>query len=303
MDYPIDELHTPADFIRWSASRFNEAQLYFGHGTDNAIDEAIWLIMHTLHLPNNVPAFIWDTRLTYAEKSALFAVIEKRIDERIPTAYLTGMAWFAGLQFKVDPHVLIPRSPIAELINRHYEPWIKPENVHRVLDLCTGSGCIAIATALIAFPDAEVDAVDISPEALAIAQANIDGYDLQDRVYAVQSDLFSNLKGMRYDLIVSNPPYVDAEELANMPAEYHHEPRLGLEAGRDGLLFARKILKEAIHYLNPHGVLIVEVGVSQYALMEAYPDIPFMWLTFEASEDGVFLLTAEQLQEYAPYFA
>ncbi|ALG69357.1 50S ribosomal protein L3 N(5)-glutamine methyltransferase [Beggiatoa leptomitoformis] len=299
----MDELHTPADFIRWSASRFNEAQLYFGHGTDNAIDEAVWLVMHTLHLPNNVPAFLWESRLTYAEKQALFTIIEKRIGQRIPAAYLTGIAWFAGLQFKVNPHVLIPRSPIAELILKHYEPWVNPEKIYRVLDLCTGSGCIAIATALLAFPDAEVDAVDISPEALAIAQANIDGYDIQDRVYTVQSDLFSSLKGIRYNLIVSNPPYVDRDELATMPAEYHHEPRLGLEAGADGLLFAKRILREALDYLTPDGVLIVEVGVSQYALMEAYPSVPFMWLAFEAGEDGVFLLTAEQLHEYANIFA
>lgn len=302
MEQTAEELHTIADFIRWGASRFNEANLFFGHGTDNAIDEALALVLYALHLPHNIPKEFWTTRLTYKEKIFILELLNKRLHQRIPVAYLTQTAWFAGMQFFVNENVLIPRSPIAELIESSFKPWIEGKNVKRALDLCTGSGCIAIASALLAFPEAEVDAVDISPEALRVAQDNIEHYGLQERVFTVKSDLFSALKGMKYDIILSNPPYVDAEEIATMPEEYHHEPRLGLEAGEDGLFFVRQILSQAADFLTPQGLLIVEVGFSQHALMEAYPTVPFLWFDFERGGDGVFMLTFEQLLEYRSLF-
>jgi ribosomal protein L3 glutamine methyltransferase len=301
MDHTIDELNTLADFVRWGTSHFNEAQLFFGHGTDNALDEAILLVLHTLHLPHDFPHNLWNTQLTYSEKRAVFHLLQRRIQERVPAPYLTHEAWFSGLQFYVDARVLIPRSPLGELIERQFSPWIVADKTTRVLDLCTGSGCIAIATAL-ALPDADVDAVDISLDALAVAEQNVENYGLSDRLHLIHSNLFSNLTDQHYDLIVSNPPYVDANELENMPPEYLHEPRLGLEAGEDGLLLAKQILREAVDYLTPTGVLIVEVGASQDALIDLYPEVPFTWLIFERGGEGVFLLTAEQLKEYAPIF-
>jgi len=300
MDHTIDELETLGDFIRWGVSQFNHAQLFFGHGTDNALDEAILLILHTLHLPRDTPEIFWPSRLTYKEKQEVFAVLQQRIELRMPAPYLTQEAWFAGLRFYVDQRVLIPRSPIAELIIQRFEPWLAdPNRVHRMLDLCTGSGCIAIASAMLAFPQAEVDAVDISFQALEVAQQNIENYGLEDRVYTVHSDLFANLAGMHYDLIVCNPPYADAEELQKMPKEYHYEPRIGLEGGSQGLFFVNQILSNAVDYLKEDGLLIVEVGASQAALVAQYPEVPFLWLEFERGGDGVFLLTAEQLKDYA----
>jgi ribosomal protein L3 glutamine methyltransferase len=241
------------------------------------------------------PDILWHTRLTYLEKRAILELLARRVQERIPAPYLTHKAWFAGLNFYVDQRVLIPRSPIAELIEQRFEPWVTPSQVKRVLDLCTGSGCIAIASAILAFPYAEVDAVDISAGALEVAEKNIESYGLESRVYTVYSDLFSSLAGIHYDLIICNPPYADLEEVQNMPIEYHYEPRVGLEAGRDGLFFVRQILQQAFEYLTPHGVLIVEVGLSQMHLMEQYPMIPFTWLEFQRGGEGVFLLSAEQL--------
>lgn len=296
MEQIMKELHTIGDFIRWGASEFNKAELFFGHGTDNAIDDAAVLVLHTLNLANEkIPNILWHSRLTSSEKQQVLNILQRRIKDAVPTPYLTNEAWFSNLRFYVDSRVLIPRSPIAELIEQGFEPWVEADQVNYMLDLCTGSGCIAIASAML-FPNAKVDAVDISADALNVAQQNIDNYGLNERVNAIQSDLFANLDGKVYDLIVCNPPYVDAEELANMPKEYHHEPRLGLEAGDNGLLLVEQILRQAAQHLTPNGVLIVEVGLSQKYLMEH--ELPFMWLDFERGGEGVFLLTAKQLIDY-----
>jgi len=302
VNYIVDELYTLGDFVRWGASQFNQAKLFFGHGTDNAIDEAVVLVLHALHLPLDTPEILWHMRLTYHEKCAVLTLLNQRIQQRMPTPYLTHEAWFAQLRFYVDQRVLIPRSPIAELIEQQFIPWVEPSAVRRMLDLCTGSGCIAIASALLALPYAEIDAVDVSHEALAVAQQNINSYGLEKRVYTVYSNLFSNLSGVHYDLIVCNPPYADAQELKTMPEEYHHEPLLGLRAGEDGLFFVRHILREAMDYLTPQGVLIVEVGASQSFLETAYPEVPFTWLEFERGGSGVFVLTYQQLKDYEAVF-
>lgn len=291
------ELITIRDYIRWSISRFNESALFYGHGTHNALDEALALILHTLHLPNDTHPSLFDARLTKAEKEQLNQLIHRRIAERIPLPYLTHEAWFATLPFYVDERVLIPRSPIAELIQNQFQPWIDPDNVHTILDLCTGSGCIAIACAS-AFPDAIVDASDISHDALSVAKMNVIRHELEDQVFLHQSDLFKSLPHKKYDIIVSNPPYVDADDMASLPKEYHHEPALGLKAGEDGLDLAIQILKSAHEYLNDNGILIVEVGNSEVALANKYPDVAFTWLEFENDSGGVFLLTAEQIKEY-----
>ncbi len=290
----INELHTVGDFIRWGATQFNKSQIFFGHGTENAIDESVVLVCHALHLPPDISDILWHSRLTTIEKQAILDLFNQRIEQRIPTPYLTGEAWFAQMSFFVNKHVLIPRSPIAELIEQQFQPWVEPNEVEHVLDLCTGSGCIAIACAMRAFPNAEIDAVDISLEALEVADKNIENYGLEQRVQTIKSDLFSNLAGKRYDLIICNPPYVDPHELETMPAEYHHEPRLGLEAGEDGLLLVKEILKKAPDYLTDEGKLIVEVGVSQTQLVEQYPKVPFRWIEFQRGGLGVFLLTKEE---------
>lgn len=291
---PAADLLSPRDLIRWGASRFNEAGLYFGHGTDNPWDEAEFLVSHALHLPPPLGDEWMDVRLTRIERDLAVAYIRRRVEERVPAAYITGRTWFAGLPFKVDARVLVPRSPIAELIEKHFEPWLAREP-QRILDLCTGSGCIGIATAY-AFPDAEVDLSDISAEALAVARENIAQHQLGERVRALESDMFSGLQGQLYDLIVTNPPYVDAEDLASMPAEYHAEPALGLGSGEDGLDFTRRLLREAADYLKDDGVLVGEVGNSWAALAEAYPQMPFVWLELERGGHGVFLLTAADLR-------
>ncbi len=292
----LSELVTIRDFLRWTVSRFNEAGLCFGHGTESAWDEAIALILHTLHLPHDINPTVLDAKLTMTERETLYKIIHRRIHERVPLPYLTHEAWFAGLTFYVDERVLIPRSPIAELIENQFQPWIDPSSVNRILDLCTGSGCIAIACAK-AFPEAYVDATDIATDALAVAKINVLRHEVENQVELHQADLFDSLELQKYDLIVSNPPYVDEEDMANLPEEYHHEPKLGLKAGKSGLDIVIRILQQAPAYLNPHGILIVEVGNSEYALADAFPEIPFTWLEFQRGGGGVFLLTAEQLVE------
>ncbi len=292
-----EQLFTLKDCIRWAVSRFNEAELFYGHGMSSALDEAVYLCLYALHLPHDFPADYFDTRLTQKEKIQLIQLLQQRIESRKPAAYLTHEAWFAGLKFYVDDHVLVPRSPIAELIEQQFEPWVEAEQVDSILDLCTGSGCIAIACAY-AFDWADVDAVDISPGALQIAQRNVDDHELQDRVSVIESDLFSAVPPRKYDIIVSNPPYVDAEDMADLPDEYLHEPELGLAAGDDGLELVIPMLQQARDFLTDSGILVVEVGNSHYALQEKFPHVPFYWLEFEHGGSGVFLLTAEQLDEF-----
>lgn len=281
------------DWIRWAGTEFSAAKLYFGHGTTNAWDEAEFLVLHGLHMNPPLSDEWLDARLTRIEKARVLDLISRRIKERIPAAYITGKSWFAGLPFKVDNRVLVPRSPIGELIQKRFEPWMHEEPKF-ILDLCTGSGCIGIACAY-AFPEAEVQLSDISFDALVVAQENIDQHNLFGRVFAVQSDMFECLKGQTFDLIVSNPPYVDAEDLEDMPDEYHAEPEIGLGSGHDGLDFTRRLLAEAKDHLNDGGLLVVEVGNSWPALADAYPNIPFEWVEFEQGGDGVFVLRKEDL--------
>lgn len=294
-DSVCDELITVLDWIRWISSRFDRASLHFGHGTDNAWDEAIQLVASAAALPWQRLEQVLPARLTNTEKVQLLGLCERRIGERLPLPYLTGEAWFAGLKFAVDRRVLIPRSPIAELIQAEFAPWLL-QSPGSILDLCTGSGCIGIACAY-AFPDALVDLSDLSEEALAVAQDNVAKHGLSDRVRAVRSDLFEHLPD-KYDLIVSNPPYVDEDDMANLPQEFHWEPRLALESGQDGLEFTRRLLREAADHLNPEGVLIVEVGNSAEALQNAFPSVPFTWVDLQQGGDGVFVLTAEQLIDH-----
>ncbi len=292
------ELTTITDYIRWAASRFVEAKLTYAHGLSSPLDEAAYLVLRTLHLPVDTPDVYWRSSLTSAEIINIKAVIKRRIDEKIPAAYITNEGWFAGLQFYIDERVLVPRSPIAELVENQFEPWVDPDLVENILDLCCGSGCIGIACAY-AFPHAGVDLSDVSTDALAVANININEHDAQQRVTAIESNIFSNIdKGKQYDIIVSNPPYVDQEDMNALSAEFHHEPELGLSSGKNGLDLTRTILQQAGQYLADNGILVVEVGNSQYALVEIFPDVPFQWLPFERGGDGVFLLTKEQLEEY-----
>ncbi|SHI08768.1 50S ribosomal protein L3 N(5)-glutamine methyltransferase [Ferrimonas marina] len=304
IDEAVNELHTIDDMLRWCVSRFNAADIYYGHGTDNPWDEAVALIMHTLHLPLELGGQVRNARLLSSEKHRIVELVIRRVRERVPVPYLTNSAWFAGHEFFVDERVLVPRSPFAELIENGFNPWLYNKPVNHVLDLCTGSGCIAIACAH-AFPDAQVDAVDISPDALEVAQINIERHGVLNRVYPIESDGFAVLKGQRYDLIVSNPPYVDADDMADLPDEFHHEPELGLASGRDGLELTRSILANAADHLTDEGLLFVEVGNSMVALQEQFPNVPFTWLDFERGGHGVFMLSKEQLlaaeADFAPY--
>ncbi len=291
------ELHTVRDFIRYAVSRFTAAQLFFGHGSDNAWDEAVYLTLHTLHLPLDRLEPFLDARLLAHEREALLDIYNRRCQERLPAAYLTHEAWLGEHRFYVDDRVIVPRSFIAELLNEQLAPWVEnPYEVVSALDLCTGSGCLAILAAL-AFPEAEVDAVDLSPDALTVAERNVADYHLGDRVHLIQSDAFAKLKGKRYDLIISNPPYVDADSVAALPPEYLHEPELALGSGDDGLDFTRIILREAKKHLNPEGLLVVEIGHNRAVLEDAYPDLPFTWLDTAAGDDFVFLLHAADLPD------
>lgn len=291
-----DSLHSIRDWVRWGASRFNEAGLFFGHGTDNALDEAWLLALHALHLDQSLPESYLACQVTQDEAAAIADLFARRIKERQPAAYLIGKAWFAGLEFVVNPQVLVPRSPLAELIERGFEPWIETERVERVLDLCTGSGCIAIAAAHY-LPHAVVDAVDISAEALEVARENLEAHGLEGRLHLLQGDLYQPVpRGVGYDVILSNPPYVSSEEYASLPEEYRREPALGLEAGDQGLAVAIRILRDAHRYLKSGGILVLEVGNSAQALMDRYPDVAFTWLAFERGGDGVLLLREDELR-------
>lgn len=297
-----EELKTLRDVIRWGVTQFSRANLYYGHGTDNAFDEASQLVLQTLGIPPESEQLLLDASLTLIEKQQLHGLIKRRIDERIPLPYLTGTAWFAGLPFQVNEQVLIPRSPIAELIEQGFEPWLGGIQPHRILDLCTGGGCIGIACAHY-FDEAEVDLADLSNEALSVAQQNIEHYELAYRVQCQQSDLFDGLKGRQYDLIVSNPPYVDREDLDSMPAEFQHEPALALASGNDGLDITRRILREAADYLSEGGLLVVEVGNSCLALEQAFPGVAFTWLEFERGGHGVFVFSRQELLDYSSEFS
>lgn len=296
----VDELHTLRDILRWATSQFNAADLFYGHGNADAFNEALQLILHSLHLPvTEFPELFADARLTHAEKHAIADLIQRRITDRVPVPYLIHEAWFAGLPFYVDERVLIPRSPFAELIQEQFSPWLgDPDSVLNILDLCTGGGCIAIACAH-AFPEAQVDAIDISTDALDVANINIEKHMLSDHVHTIQSDLWSTLDNQRYDLIVSNPPYVGADEMATLPAEYRHEPSSALEADDNGLALVEQILLRATDFLTSNGVLFVEVGNSDYAVMEKWPDIEFLWLDFERGGHGVFMLTQTQCADFS----
>ena len=299
--YDTDDLLTLRDLVRWGASRFNEAGLFFGHGTDNALDEALALALHAVHLDHDLPEAYLACRLAAEERKAIAALYRRRIEDRIPAAYLTHQARFAGLDFHVDERVLVPRSPIAELIEHGFSPWLDAGEVTAVLDLCTGSGCIAIGCAY-AFADARVDAVDLSPAALEVARMNVERHHLQDRVDVIASDLFASLEGRTYDLIVSNPPYVDEAQMDELPPEFGWEPELGLAAGEDGLDVVKRILRDGGRFLSPGGIMVVEVGAAAEAMVERYPEVPFLWLDFERGGEGVFLLTADQLDEYQSLF-
>ena len=289
------ELETVRDWLRFAVSRFTQADLSFGHGFDNAFDEAIYLLLHTLHLPLDRTEAFLDAKLTHAERNDLAALLTRRIDERVPAAYLTHEAWLGDFRFHVDERVLIPRSFIAELLPDGLAPYIDDAaSVKSALDLCTGCGCLAVLLAH-AFPAADIDAADISSDALAVAQRNVSDYGLADRINLVRSDLFDNLQGKSYDLIISNPPYVTTTAMDELPREYRHEPRLALAGGDDGMDAVRTILREAPRFLEPDGLLVVEVGHNRLAAEAAFPRMPFVWLATRSSSDSVFLLKREEI--------
>ncbi len=291
----FDELHTIGDWWRYALSRFNEAQLYFGHGCTNAADEAAYLVLHSLHLPLDDMSNVFSCRLTQEERRRIYELIRQRIETRLPMPYITHEAWLKDYSFYVDERVLIPRSFIAELMPDSLNQWIEyPELIHSALDLCTGSGCLAILLAQY-YPDAAIDALDISQDALDVARINIDCYGLQDRIRLIQSDVFSGLdpSSHKYDLIISNPPYVDDDAMNTLPQEYQHEPSLALASGNDGLDCIRTILLNAPRFLNAQGVLVVEVGHQKELVESCYPDLPFTWLPTQSGDGFVFLLQQE----------
>jgi len=296
MSMPVNELETLRDWLRYAVTRFGEADLHFGHGTVNAYDEAAYLLLHALPLPLDRLEPFLDARLTQAERQHVAHVFGRRIDERVPAAYLTREAWLGEFRFYVDERVLIPRSHIAQLLPDGLAPLLgDPNDIATALDLCTGSGCLAILLAH-AYPNADVDAVDISSDALAVAQRNVSDYGLADRINLIRSDLFSNVSEEKsYDLIISNPPYVTSVAMEMLPLEYRHEPALGLAGGDDGMDAVRTIIKDAPRFMNPRGLLVVEVGHSRAAAEAAFPRLPFLWLQTEGSEDSVFALRREEL--------
>ncbi|TRY29419.1 50S ribosomal protein L3 N(5)-glutamine methyltransferase [Aliiglaciecola sp. M165] len=294
------QLKTMLDVVRWSMTQFNQSDLYYGHGTDNAWSEAVNLVCQVLHLPHDLPdedlRFLMQSRLTKSEKGAIVNLVKRRIDEKVPVAYLTNKAWFCGLPFFVDERVLVPRSPFAELIVQDFSSWLK-QPPKQILDLCTGSACIAIALAY-QFEDAVVDAVDISRDALDVANINIHEHGLEERVFPIQSDLMAALSGQKYDLIVSNPPYVDEEDMSDLPTEFHHEPELGLAAGQDGLDLVDTILRQSVEHLSEDGWLFVEVGNSEVHMEHRYPGMPLHWVQFEHGGHGVFAINQSALRAY-----
>lgn len=295
MDEAISEMHTIQDMLRWTVSRFNAAQIYYGHGTDNPWDEALRLVLPALSLQLDCPPAMHGARLTSSERVRVVELVMRRINERIPVPYLTNRAWFCGLEFYIDARVLIPRSPIGELITDRFRNLL-PHSPEHILDMCTGSGCIAVACAY-AYPEAEVDAVDIAASVLTVAEYNIQAHSLENRVTLIRSDLFRDLPPLAYDIIVTNPPYVDEEDMKHLPAEFHAEPVLGLVAGVDGLNLVHRILACASDYLAEEGVLICEVGNTMVHLIEQYPQVPFRWLQFVNGGDGIFMLTRQQLND------
>ena len=303
MHFPrlAEELFTIRDWLRFTVSRFEESDIFFGHGTDNSYDEAVWLILSALHLPHDTLNNFLDAVITEQERKHLAHLIEQRITKRTPTAYLVREAWLRGFKFYVDERVIVPRSFIAELLDFNevgehgLQPWIEhPELINSAADICTGSGCLGILLAN-AFPDALIDVVDISPDAIAVCNINISNYGLQEQITAIQSDMFAALKGKTYDLIISNPPYVDAPSMAKLPTEYRNEPQLALGSGVAGLDHTHTILREAAKHLNDDGILVVEIGHNRDALVAAYPGTEFTWLQVEAGDQFVFLLTKAQL--------
>ena len=291
------ELLTIRDWLRFAVSQFEASDIFYGHGTDNSYDEAVWLVMGALHLPHDTLNNFLDAKLTNSERNKLASFIEQRITKHTPTAYLLKESWLQGFKFFVDERVLIPRSFIAELlVNDGLQPWIEfPELINSAADICTGSGCLGVLLAD-SYPEASVDVIDISQDAIDVCNINIKNYGLEDRITAIKSDMFSQLKGKQYDLIISNPPYVDAPSMAALPAEYRNEPQLALGSGDAGLDHTHTILREAANHLTDEGVLIVEIGHNRDALLEAYPDLPFTWLEVSSGDEFVFLLTRDQLQ-------
>jgi ribosomal protein L3 glutamine methyltransferase len=286
-----------AQLVRFGAREFESAGLAFGHGTGDAQDDAAALVFHALGLAHADAAAVYDQPVDPAGAQRALQLFAERIERRVPAAYLMGRMWFAGLEFEVDPRVIVPRSPFAELILAGFAPWVDADKVRRILDIGTGSGCIAVACA-VQFPEAEVDAVDLSPEALAVAARNVERHGLATRLHLHQGDVFETLGERQFDLIVSNPPYVSHAEMSALPEEYLHEPDLALRAGGDGLDVVRRILQGAESHLAPGGVLVVEVGDSDERLQQAYPTVPFLWLEFEHGGGGVFVLTWEELARH-----
>lgn len=296
----VEDLATIQDMMRWAYSYFNASDLYYGHGYDNAWDEAQQLVLAALYLPADVPEAMYQSRLTLVEKERVIRLIETRLGTRQPVAYLTNSAWFCGSEFYVDERTIVPRSPIGELIMQKFAGLIDHEP-KRILDMCTGSGCIAIACAQ-QFLEAEIDAMDLSLDALDVAQINIERHGLAERVFPISSDLFNDIPQDKYDLIVTNPPYVDEEDLDDMPQEFHFEPEMSLGSGADGLDITKRILAQAADYLTDNGVLVCEVGNSMVHLIEQFPTVPFNWIEFKNGGLGVFSLTRAQLVEYRHLF-